>query len=178
MAGVQGVALVAVPVWLYVHVEVCGESVLFWRTWAPGCHSNATVHRHPHLNARALCSLLPLTGTPTYAQKSWGGHPRCDLAPLTTSFGTVGQWERQHLAMAERQALKSWGGHPRCDLAPQSTSFGTVALRERQHLAMTGSDTVTIHSTPPHTVPTTTFHSGAVVRQSQQVAGVRGLQRA
>ena len=25
---------------------------------------------------------------------------RCDLAPLTTSFGTVGQWERQHLAMA------------------------------------------------------------------------------
>ena len=28
-----------------------------------------------------------------------GGHPRCDLAPLTTSFGTVGQWECQHLAM-------------------------------------------------------------------------------
>ena len=43
---------------------------------------------------------VPLTGTPTYAQKSWGGHTRCDLAPLTTSFGTVGQWERQHLAMA------------------------------------------------------------------------------
>ena len=48
----------------------------------------------------------PNTGTTTYAQKSWGGHPRCDLAPLTTPpppppplLGTVGQWERQHLAM-------------------------------------------------------------------------------
>ena len=39
---------------------------------------------------------VQLTGTPTYAQKSWGGHTRCDLAPLTTSFGTVGEWERQH----------------------------------------------------------------------------------
>ena len=29
-----------------------------------------------------------------------GWAPRCDLAPLTTSFGTVGRWERQHLAMA------------------------------------------------------------------------------
>ena len=28
------------------------------------------------------------------------GTLRCDPAPLTTSFGTVGQWERQHLAMA------------------------------------------------------------------------------
>ena len=25
------------------------------------------------------------------AQKPWGGHPSCDPAPLTTSFGTVGQ---------------------------------------------------------------------------------------
>ena len=30
------------------------------------------------------------------AQKPWGGHPSCDPAPLTTSFGTVGQWERGH----------------------------------------------------------------------------------
>ena len=41
----------------------------------------------------------PVTGTSTYARKSWGGHPQCDLAPLTTSHsGPVGQWERQHLA--------------------------------------------------------------------------------
>ena len=100
VADVRGVSLVAVPVWLCVHVDVCGKSVLYCWTWAPGCHSNATFHRHPHRNAHASCSMLPLTGTSTYAQKSWGGHPRCDLAPLTTSFGTVGQWERQHLAMA------------------------------------------------------------------------------
>ena len=36
------------------------------------------------------------------AQKPWGGHPSCDPAPLTTSFGTVGQWERRHRAMVER----------------------------------------------------------------------------
>ena len=62
---------------------------------------SATFHRHPHRNAHANvqhCSTH--RNTHTYAQKSWGGHPRCDLAPLTTSFGTVGQWERQHLAMA------------------------------------------------------------------------------
>ena len=40
---------------------------------------------------------VSLTGTPTHTQKSWGGHTRFDLAPLTTSFGTVGQWERQHV---------------------------------------------------------------------------------
>ena len=50
---------------------------------------SATFHRHPHHCAHASCSLSPLTGTSTYAQKSWGGHPRCDLAPLTTSSGTV-----------------------------------------------------------------------------------------
>ena len=36
------------------------------------------------------------------AQKPWGGPPSCDPAPLTTSFGTVGQWERRHRAMVER----------------------------------------------------------------------------
>ena len=36
------------------------------------------------------------------AQKPWGGHPSCAPAPLTTSFGTVGQWERRHRAMVER----------------------------------------------------------------------------
>ena len=57
--------------------EVCGKSELY---------STATTHY--------TCDMqhAPNTGTPTYAQKSRGGHPRCDLAPLTTSFGTVGQW--------------------------------------------------------------------------------------
>ena len=59
------------------------------------CHCNATAtHIAPVRTQHA-----PVRGTSTYARKSWGGHPRCDLA-LTTSFGTVGQWERQHLAMA------------------------------------------------------------------------------
>ena len=62
--------------------------------------SISTFHRHPHLLAHALCCMLHSKEHSQYAQKSWGGHPRCDLAPLTTSFGTVGQWERQHLAMA------------------------------------------------------------------------------
>ena len=54
------------------------------------CHCNATAtHIAPVRTQHA-----PVTGTSTYARKSWGGHPRCDLAPLTTSFGTVGQWER------------------------------------------------------------------------------------
>ena len=56
--------------------------------------------RHPHLHARALCCLYPLTGTTTYAQKSRGGHPWYDLAPQSASFGTVALRERQHLAMA------------------------------------------------------------------------------
>ena len=50
------------------------------------CHCNATAtHIAPVRTQHA-----PNTGTTTYAQKSWGGHPRCDLAPLTTFFGTVG----------------------------------------------------------------------------------------
>ena len=66
----------------------------YGRHWS--CHCNATAThialvRTPHAT---------FTGTSTYDQKSWSGHTRCDLAPLTTSFGTVGQWERQHLAMA------------------------------------------------------------------------------
>ena len=65
------------------------------------CHCNATAtHIAPVRTQHA-----PVTGTSTYARKSWGGLPRCDLAPLTTSFGTVGQWERQHVAMA---ASRNW----------------------------------------------------------------------
>ena len=134
MAGVRGVALVAVPVWLFVHVEVCGESVLYWRTWAPGCHSNATVHRHPHLHARALCSLLPLTGTPTYALKSWGGHPQCDLAPQITSFGTVALRERQHLAMT----------------GSDTANFHTMPPRNVQHAPLTAGNDHSTYGRQPY----------------------------
>ena len=43
---------------------------------------------------------------PTYAQKSWGAHTRCDLALPSTSFGTVALRERQHLAMAGSRHLR------------------------------------------------------------------------
>ena len=79
-----------------------GSGTLFVKMLASELESTtplATFHRQPHILAPAIVLHVPLTGTPTYAQKLLGGHPRCDLAPLTTSFGTVGQWERQHLAM-------------------------------------------------------------------------------
>ena len=39
-------------------------------------------------------------GHPAFdAQELWGGHPSCDPAPLTTSFGTVALRERQHRAI-------------------------------------------------------------------------------
>ena len=42
------------------------------------CRNNTTVGRRP---------------------EAVGWAPSCDPAPLTTSFGTVGQWERRHRAM-------------------------------------------------------------------------------
>ena len=77
---------------------VCGD-MGGMPSWS--CHCNATA---THI-APVRTQYAPVTGTSTYARKSWGGHPRCDLAPLTTSFGTVGQWERQHLAMAGSRQL-------------------------------------------------------------------------
>ena len=50
--------------------------------WTSHCNATAT-HIAPVRTQHA-----PVTGTSTYAQKSWSGHPGCDLAPLTTSFGT------------------------------------------------------------------------------------------
>ena len=49
---------------------------------------STTFHRHPHCTC--VTQRAPYTGTSTYARKSWGGLPRCDLAPQSTSFGTVG----------------------------------------------------------------------------------------
>ena len=60
------------------------------------CHCNATATNIAPVRTQHA----PVTGTSTYARKSWGGHPRCDLAPQSTSFGTVALRERQHLAMA------------------------------------------------------------------------------
>ena len=58
---------------------------------------STTFHRHPHCTC--VTQRAPNTGTSTYARKSWGGLPRCDLAPQSTSSGTVALRERQHLAM-------------------------------------------------------------------------------
>ena len=58
---------------------------------------STTFHRHPHCTC--VTQHAPNTGTSTYARKSWGGQTRCDLAPQSTSFGTVALRERQHLAM-------------------------------------------------------------------------------
>ena len=77
----------------------------------------------------------PVTGTSTYAQKSWGGHPRCDLAPLTTSFGTVGQWERQHLAMAGSEHLHL----PRNATAHRAARANSHVPRWRSGLAVPAS---------------------------------------
>ena len=62
---------------------------------------SATFHRHPH-PTHARCAMLPVT-THRYNHirpEVVGWHPRCDLAPQSTSFGTVALRERQHLAMA------------------------------------------------------------------------------
>ena len=82
------------------------------RTRRAGFLPLSTFHRHPHHHAHALCCMLHSQEHSQYAQKSWGGHPRCDLAPLTTSFGTVGQWERQHLAMAATSSPEVVGWAP------------------------------------------------------------------
>ena len=79
--------------------EVCGKSELYWRTWTLVATPSTTFHRYPHCTC--VTQRAPNTGTSTYALKSWGGHPRCDLAPQGTSFGTVALRERQHLAMAD-----------------------------------------------------------------------------
>ena len=92
------------------HCRLPREPVCGGMAGMPGwsCHFNATAtHIAPVRTQHA-----PNTGTTTYAQKSWDGHPRCDLAPLTTSFGTVGQWERQHLAMAATTSPEVVGWAP------------------------------------------------------------------
>ena len=86
------------PSWLWLCVESAASPSStggrgLWFTLP-----STTFHRHPHCYT-CVTQHAPNTGTPTYARKSWGGLPRCDLAPQSTSFGTVALRERQHLAM-------------------------------------------------------------------------------
>ena len=69
--------------------------------------SHSTCNLPPPPVAPVIPQRATLTGTSTYAQKSRGGHPSCDPAPLTTSSGTVGQWERRHRATAGSKHLHS-----------------------------------------------------------------------
>ena len=96
---------------------------------------SATFHRHPHRNAHASCSLFHSQVHSPCAQKSWGGHPRCDLAPLTTSFGTVALRERQHLAMAGSRQLHL----PRNATAHHAARANSYVPRWRSGLAVPAS---------------------------------------
>ena len=58
---------------------------------------------HPHYMHEHVRSIHSQSYPP--AQKSRGGHPSCDPAQLTTSSGTVGQWEHRHRAMAGSRHL-------------------------------------------------------------------------
>ena len=75
------------------------------RTRRAGFQSIVNFPPPPTSSRTRIVLHAPLAGTLTIRPEVVGGHPRCDLAPLTTSFGTVGQWERQHLAMAGSRQL-------------------------------------------------------------------------
>ena len=74
---------------------------LDWKTsarttrWLPLHLQRSTV---THINTH--CAVLFHSQEHPHTPRSRNiGTPRCDRAPLTSSFGTVGQWERQHRAM-------------------------------------------------------------------------------
>ena len=73
--------------------DFCGRSEFGLLVATPTQQSTAT-----HIT-RTYMSALPFTGTATYAQKSRGGHPSCDPAPLTTSFGSAGTGQRLHTSL-------------------------------------------------------------------------------
>ena len=77
------------------------------------------------------------------AQKPWGGPPSCDLAPLTTSFGTVGQWERRHRAMVERTKGRRPKNRPSDTKAQKPTS---ERRNSRSNLGARGGDPRTLAS--------------------------------
>ena len=88
--------------------------------------STGAVSRNDYLaNAQLLPSEWTGIGTDTItthghlafdAQELRGGHPSCGPAPLTTSFGSVGQWERRHWAMVPSTRHSTLG----LDTAPPS----------------------------------------------------------
>ena len=78
------------------------------------CVTNAPVPQGRLRNQRNV-ALIP-----------WGGPPSCDPAPLTTSFGTVGQWERRHRAMVKERR----GGDPKTDRATQRGGDPKTDLRK------------------------------------------------
>ena len=73
----------------------------------PRTNPLATFHRHPHPHARALCSLLQFTGTPTYARREWFGQPCRDrdhgLPPSSEATGSVGAPERHRTSKPGRR---------------------------------------------------------------------------
>ena len=66
--------------------------------WGYGRHARLVLATHIAPVFRSALHSQVHAHTP---RSRGSGHSRCDLAPLTTSFGTVGQWERQHLAKAD-----------------------------------------------------------------------------
>ena len=111
---------------------------------------STTFHRHPHCTC--VTQRAPNTGTSTYARKSWGGLPRCDLAPQSTSFGTVALRERQHLAMTATcpegeawAASRNWnhGTHFLWDPRAAPTFHPPSTPRHRTQCS-------TCHLPPPH----------------------------
>ena len=102
------------PVTPYTHIPVSDTHLSFMSGLAPHDQDSATL---PVKSAGTTvlptpsCQFVGVDqfgtdttttfGHPAFdAQELWGGHPSCDLAPLTTSFGTMGQWERRHRATA------------------------------------------------------------------------------
>ena len=66
-----------------------------------------------HIVTHTHCAACSTHRNTHHTPRSRGvGPPWCDLAPLTTSFGTVGQWERQHLAMAATSSPEVVGWAP------------------------------------------------------------------
>ena len=71
-----------------------------WATWFVLLPLQRNSHPH-HMHEHARC--IHSQSYPS-AQKSRGGHPSCDPAPLATSFGTLGQWKCRPLSTLRHRA--------------------------------------------------------------------------
>ena len=145
--GVCGTSLTVNGVWRGTHGDLWYPLREDARFGARVYHSTCNLPPPPTFPCTRIVLHVPLTGTPTYAQKSWGLHTRCDPAPLTTSFGTVGQWERQHLAMtATCPEGEAWA-------ASRNWNHGTHFLWDP-----TAAPTFHPLTTQRHRVQRSTFH--------------------